>query len=227
MPKKEKPIAIPSQDTPQEDNIIKNDKSENTSDFVDLTDSLSISKPKINDDKILCVYPPNEKDAIVVKESDIKCLEENNWLNDIIINFYLRYIEVNSPQKSFLFLNTYFFPALVDNGYEKAYKWTKNIDIFEKKFILVPIIESNSHWRLAIILSNPRYFVENHPTVLLFDSLYSNITSSVNEYKKTFTEYLKHEWKIKKERRRIIGCKYSNAKGNFPKKMIRIVVYLY
>ena len=66
-----------------------------------------------------------------------------------------------------MFFNTYFFDHLTSDpvtgkfgggssqkgwNYEKVKKWTKNVDIFAKEFIIVPINE-NMHWYLAVIIN--------------------------------------------------------------------------
>ena len=59
-----------------------------------------------------------------------------------------------------LFFNTFFFKKLTQNGTSKAdlgkmyqtymKRWTKNVNIFEKDFIIVPVNQS-AHWFLFII----------------------------------------------------------------------------
>lgn len=39
------------------------------------------------------------------------------------------------------------------NGYDRTKKWTKYVDLFKKKIIIMPINE-NKHWSLGII-NNP------------------------------------------------------------------------
>ncbi|KAG9016560.1 Smt3-specific protease [Tulasnella sp. 427] len=51
------------------------------------------------------------------------------------------------------YFNTFFFPKLETDGYDKARlgKWTKMFDIFSKDVILVPINLGNAHWTCAAI----------------------------------------------------------------------------
>lgn len=78
------------------------------------------------------------------------CLEPKQWLNDSIINFYLTYIVrelmPKEEQKHVHIFNTFFYFALTGhlkktNGidFDIVKKWTKNVDIFKKKLIIVPI----------------------------------------------------------------------------------------
>ena len=40
--------------------------------------------------------------------------------------------------------------SLAEERYERVRRWTKNVNIFEKEFVIVPINE-NSHWFVAVI----------------------------------------------------------------------------
>jgi Ulp1 family protease len=107
-------------------------------------------------------YPPGEKFAIVVREQDAHRLNEGEYLNDTIIEFYLRYLRQNSEIVTFpstYFYNTFFYNQMKrkddkssggEFGYEKIKKWTKNVDIFNFEYLVVPICEA-MHWYLAII----------------------------------------------------------------------------
>ena len=81
-----------------------------------------------------------------------------------------------------------------DNHWHKNVKrWTKNIDIFKKDFVIIPINVKDIHWYLAIIcypgLLAPRKtgnFVQR-PVILFLDSLEDN---KKEEAAKTLREYL-------------------------------------
>lgn len=60
--------------------------------------------------------------------------------------------EISIPQDS---INHIFHYFLIDNSpaerrHSQVKKWTRNVDIFEKDFVFVPINEA-SHWYLAVI----------------------------------------------------------------------------
>lgn len=117
-----------------------------------------------NDGHIL-TYPSTGVGGISIYVPDFKCLAADEFLNDVIINFYLQYIfyEILTPDqrvRTHIF-NTFFYEALTSkrvtsdrtNGkkrYDRVEKWTKNMNLFEKDFIIVPI-NQNLHWFLAII----------------------------------------------------------------------------
>ncbi|KAJ2809786.1 hypothetical protein H4S07_003059 [Coemansia furcata] len=120
-------------------------------------------------------YPPDGGKSIHVVGSDISRLRSGEFLNDTIIEFYMRYIGENlrtTDAKLYercFFFNTFFFKKLsqrsraiasdgdedpMDVVYNQLKKWTASVDLFDKDYIFVPINE-NIHWYLAII-TNPR-----------------------------------------------------------------------
>ncbi|XP_033226791.1 uncharacterized protein LOC117179068 isoform X2 [Belonocnema kinseyi] len=120
----------------------------------------------------LMVYPP--KGGIAINTEDYSCLGEDQFLNDVIIDFYLKYLtseilsEVDRNRthvfSSFFYkrLTTPNAPTCADKKddkkaltaaekrHERVKKWTKNVNIFEKDFIVIPINE-HAHWFLAIV----------------------------------------------------------------------------
>ncbi|KAI9557901.1 hypothetical protein GHT06_014653 [Daphnia sinensis] len=102
----------------------------------------------LDDDQVLC-----NAFNISITRRDIKTLADCNWLNDQIVNFYLSLIVERSQSdgrpKVFAF-NTLFYPKLISSGYAALERWTKDVDLFEKDVILVPV-HSGCHWSLATI----------------------------------------------------------------------------
>uniref|UniRef100_T2M6I8 Sentrin-specific protease 7 n=1 Tax=Hydra vulgaris TaxID=6087 RepID=T2M6I8_HYDVU len=113
------------------------------------------------------VYPLPTKTigsgGIPITNEDLLCLQDGTYLNDIIIDFYLKYIFDNiltSQQKERTYIfNSYFYKRLTQKQspkpnpvqmHDQVKKWTRNVDIFEKDFVVIPINE-HSHWFLAII----------------------------------------------------------------------------
>lgn len=90
-------------------------------------------------------------------------------MNDTIIELGLKYLleqikERDSKLHAQIYVFSSFFYKRISEKkrdrkttYELVKKWTKKVDIFEKKFLVVPINES-LHWYLAI-LTNPYYSV--------------------------------------------------------------------
>ncbi|CAO3564611.1 unnamed protein product [Mortierella alpina] len=104
--------------------------------------------------------------SIAVHVEDISRLDEGEFLNDTLIEFGLKYIYSNlealDPEladQTYIF-NSFFYQRLLakpgkgmSSSYDAIKSWTNKIDIFSKKFIIVPIHE-HMHWYLAII-TNP------------------------------------------------------------------------
>ncbi|CAF0798384.1 unnamed protein product, partial [Brachionus calyciflorus] len=134
--------------------------------------------------RVLLKYPlvdqPNCS-TIVINNIDYTCLKEGEFLNDNIISFYLKYLlyEVLSPddRKRTHIFDTFFYQKLTHqteikrtkeeanlNAAERRYlrvkNWTRNVNIFEKDFLIIPI-NKNVHWYLAIVcypyLTEPIY----------------------------------------------------------------------
>lgn len=140
------------------------------------------------DYKKLITYPPG-RGGIPITTYDYLCLGSDNYLNDVIIDFYLKYIHhvlvtPEQREKSHIF-SQFFYKRLTtvnkdkDNNraltaaqkrHARVSSWTKNVNIFEKDFIIVPINEQ-SHWFLAIIcfpnLTEPRTMEGDQPIKLI------------------------------------------------------------
>uniref|UniRef100_A0A673KGU0 SUMO specific peptidase 6b n=1 Tax=Sinocyclocheilus rhinocerous TaxID=307959 RepID=A0A673KGU0_9TELE len=119
----------------------------------------------------LVVYPPPPaKGGIAITEDDLNCLEEGEFLNDVIIDFYLRYLvceqhEKEDASKCHVF-SSFFFKRLTqkdhrrlpgttdlsiqERRHSRVKTWTRGVNLFEKELIFVPINQM-AHWYLAVI----------------------------------------------------------------------------
>jgi Ulp1 family protease len=107
--------------------------------------------------------------------------------------------------------STHFYSAMRDKGPDKVSSWTakKNIDVFRKKFILIPV-HKGIHWFLICVV-NPGAILnklkntstekpgddELYPGILFFDSLINE--DLINEDEKTqiadnLRKWLNSEW---------------------------------
>ncbi|WFD25998.1 Ulp1 peptidase [Malassezia nana] len=114
-------------------------------------------------------YPSTGPFAVTLLQADLNRLQENEYLNDTLIEFGLRFcqeqIKSRDPplaQQIYVF-NTFFYQKLTEHrdrskSYEHVRKWTNRVNIFEKKYIVVPIHE-NMHWYLAIVV-NPHMILK-------------------------------------------------------------------
>ena len=121
-----------------------------------------------HDWKSSIIYPKVGKNRATVNMQDIERLDEGQFLNDSLINFYLRYMEQKLVDKNaelakrVYFHNTFFYKTLTTGGkrhkgvnYEAVERWTSKVDLLSYDYIIVPVNEQ-THWYLAIICNAPK-----------------------------------------------------------------------
>ncbi|KAJ6462047.1 hypothetical protein C8R47DRAFT_1240419 [Mycena vitilis] len=116
--------------------------------------------PYVDPDEVILVYSPGQPRTVNITNGDLARLAPDGCLNDTLIEFglklWLRDLEQKDPElvKQIHVFNSFFYKKLNKKnpmeGYESVRKWTSKIDIFDKKYIIIPINE-NLHWYLAII----------------------------------------------------------------------------
>lgn len=135
-----------------------------------LTKGHNFSSSQVDIKQIL-IYPPG-RGGISINTEDYMCLATDQYLNDVIIDFYLKYLYLehlkdDEREKTHIF-STFFYKRLTtmpsrsrpdkdaakqtaaQKRHSRVKNWTKNVNIFEKDYIVIPINEQ-SHWFLAII----------------------------------------------------------------------------
>ena len=127
--------------------------------------------------------------SITIRLSDYNRLSQGRYLNDNLIDFFLNYSI--GKKKPFYAFNSFFYCTLIEQGYEGVKKWYKNIDIFSKKYWLIPIA-SMDHWILIIIISPINAFITELPSpiMLLFDSMDLKAINPQAELE----NFIKNEW---------------------------------
>ncbi|XP_035304610.1 sentrin-specific protease 2-like [Cricetulus griseus] len=88
-----------------------------------------------------------------ITRGDIQTLENGQWLNDEIINFYMNLLVERNENQGYPALHvfsTFFYPKLKHGGYSSVKRWTRGMDLFEKEIVLVPI-HRKVHWSLIVI----------------------------------------------------------------------------
>jgi hypothetical protein len=164
-------------------------------------------------DTLECYVQYQIKDSnnyIVVYENQLKCLDDEEWLDDTIIEFYLQYrlSQIDSdratPRPDIYCFSTMFMDKLSSQGYRKGLdRWTQNIDLFEKHLIIVPINIKDYHWMLAVICMTGKY--KHH--MWFMDS--SKQIGRPAEYASKLSTYLTKEWFNKKKTNETIELKLS------------------
>ncbi|XP_051816758.1 sentrin-specific protease 6 isoform X1 [Acanthochromis polyacanthus] len=120
--------------------------------------------------KLMVYPPPPAKGGITVTNEDLHCLNDGEFLNDVIIDFYLKYLVLENLKKEdaqrIHVFSSFFYKRLNQRErrnvpdmtnvpiqkrkHNRVKTWTRHVDLFQKDFIFVPINES-AHWYLAVI----------------------------------------------------------------------------
>ncbi|KAK9097163.1 hypothetical protein Sjap_022660 [Stephania japonica] len=120
-------------------------------------DESKVSIPKeINFDKPFedVIYPKGDPDAVSISMRDVELLQPETFINDTIIDFYIKYLKNNlKPEelRRFHFFNSFFFRKLADMdknpssasegraAFLRVRKWTRKVNLFEKDYLFIPI----------------------------------------------------------------------------------------
>ncbi|CAN0921165.1 Probable ubiquitin-like-specific protease 2A [Linum grandiflorum] len=165
------------------------------------------------------VYPIDDPDAVLISTRDLALLQPETFINDTIIDFYVKYLINNKirqeDQNRFHFFNCFFFRKLADldehppsvcegeAAFQRVYKWTKKLDLFQKDYLFIPVNYS-FHWSLIVIchpgeVAVPKGTYDRRektakiPCILHMDS----IQGSHKGLKNLFQSYLAEEWKVR------------------------------
>lgn len=160
------------------------------------------------------IYPKGDPDAVAISKRDIELLQPDTFINDTIIDFYIKYLKTKIPPNErhrFHFFNSFFFRKLADldmdpesasegrAAFLRVRKWTRKVNIFEKDYIFIPV-NFNLHWSLLVICHPGEVSVLKDddvkdspkvPCILHMDS----IRGSHAGLKNLVQSYLLEEWK--------------------------------
>ncbi|KAJ3537073.1 hypothetical protein NMY22_g5752 [Coprinellus aureogranulatus] len=110
----------------------------------------------------LLVFPQDApgKGKVTITKADAARLKPGGFLNDTLIEFglklWLTSLEEANPElaKQIHVFSSFFYKKLnkrnIEEGFNGVRKWTSKFDLFDRKYIIVPINE-NMHWYLAVI----------------------------------------------------------------------------
>uniref|UniRef100_A0A8B9R6L4 Ubiquitin-like protease family profile domain-containing protein n=1 Tax=Astyanax mexicanus TaxID=7994 RepID=A0A8B9R6L4_ASTMX len=155
--------------------------------------------------------PPPSKGGITVTSEDLECLRDGEFLNDVIIDFYLKYLQQERADqevasRSHIF-SSFFYKQLTrkDNISEEERRnitqyrrhrrvktWTRHVDIFSKDFLFIPLLEFCSDAGSSV---NPAQQESRAPCILIMDSL------KLSYHLRIYTllrEYLQVEWEVRR-----------------------------
>ncbi|KAE9524019.1 hypothetical protein AGLY_015666, partial [Aphis glycines] len=146
-----------------------------------------------------------------IKLNDYKMLNSYEFINDILIEFYLndwytKKLNKEDRERTYVF-NTYFYTALAKSfnasdypahytasqiRHKQVKRWTKDVGIFQKDFVFIPVNESN-HWFLALIC-----FPYLSGKVNMNDGTPVNEPDDDAEYSKGFKQDYINDWYTQK-----------------------------
>lgn len=89
--------------------------------------------------------------SVSLTRSDIFRLNEGFYLNDSLIDFDLRRIAPALARiHAAVAFTSFFLEQLQRGGHASVARWTRGVDVFAQRFILVPV-HNGDHWSLAIV----------------------------------------------------------------------------
>ena len=153
--------------------------------------------------------------SVAVTSNDYLCLQTEQYLNDVIIDFYLKFLQVGRWPDNKMLQNSYIFSIYFYNRltmksntsaaipreqlmHNNVKKWTKKVNIFEKDFIVVPINECD-HWFVVIVCLVASSTSAKKPIMIVMDSLEDGLKNTVCNNLRT---YLSLEWSAKMNTKR-------------------------
>ncbi|KAF9241144.1 hypothetical protein BU15DRAFT_73620 [Melanogaster broomeanus] len=125
--------------------------------------------PPPEPDELILMYPPTGTGALSIMRTDLRRLGPEEYLNDTLIEFglklWLNDLREKDPALAdqIHVFSSFFYKKLnnkknPEDGYQSVRKWTSKVNLFSKKYVIVPIHE-NVHWYLALIYE-PGYTLE-------------------------------------------------------------------
>jgi sentrin-specific protease 1 len=122
-----------------------------------------------------------DNDQIVIDKFDIQmtrhkllCLTDGIWLNDEVINFYMKLLQErdaalcasNTRRLTSNFFNSFFLAKIMENNYtyNNVLRWTTRFNVFNMDKLYFPVNIANAHWAMAVIFMR-------YKTIIYYDSL--------------------------------------------------------
>lgn len=126
------------------------------------------------------------KNNIEIKVYDFKTLAPKRWLNDIIVEFFMKHVEITTEHC--VAFNSFFYTTLSQRGYQGVRRWMKKkkVQVENLSKIFVPINLNQSHWALGFINIDKK-------TISYIDSLSSGPSTMGHAILKVLQEYLLEE----------------------------------
>ncbi|KAI8342872.1 hypothetical protein EDC96DRAFT_522145 [Choanephora cucurbitarum] len=118
-------------------------------------------------DEHLLTYPFKGKKSVTVYERDLDRLNDETYLNDTLIDVFPKIWSDEFSRASIYTFSSFFYTKLAGPNqhihYDTVKRWTSHVDIFDKKFLIIPIAQHN-HW-FVIVVANPGYCIRKDRVV--------------------------------------------------------------
>ena len=82
---------------------------------------------------------------------DYSSLEGNNWLNDDVMNDYLKII--NDIDGNHFIFSTYFHTAFREGGFKRVKSYYRKYELLDYKKLFIPVHKDN-HWFLITFVGD-------------------------------------------------------------------------
>ncbi|KAJ3237376.1 hypothetical protein HDU78_004102 [Chytriomyces hyalinus] len=99
------------------------------------TSTITRSSDRANE--VVLIYPASGVNLVTLHDADLERLKEGEFLNDSLIEFYIRKLTM-------------------EEAFSRVKRWTKKVNIFARKFLIIPINE-RLHWYLAVVWNPGAY----------------------------------------------------------------------
>ncbi|XP_042568404.1 sentrin-specific protease 7-like [Cyprinus carpio] len=129
----------------------------------------SHSRQQSSPRRLIQYPPPPSKGGITVTTEDLECLKDGGFLNDVIIDFYVKYLLLERvvkdvAERSHIF-RSFFYKQLTRKytscpeetsriapyrRHQRVRTWTRHVDIFSKDYLFIPV-NQEAHWYLVVI----------------------------------------------------------------------------
>lgn len=135
-------------------------------------------------------YKFHDNKVFTVTQNDFKTLYNNDWINDTVIDFFIKYDIDKAVHKLNKFtvneiyaFNSFFFTKLISSEeyYANVKRWLNKIDLMLFPYIIIPINE-NLHWYGCIIRGLPELLERKKNEIDLTNEAETEVTETeVNE----------------------------------------------
>lgn len=126
-----------------------------------------------------------------VTVNDLRTVLGTNWLNDIVIDFYMGLIAELANRElagtGVHAVTTHFINVLRNRGYEAVRRWTEGVNLFDMDLVLVPVHDLDQ-WFLATLWMQDQTF-----------ALYDSMGRANKHCYQTLMDYPRKEHRDKKQ----------------------------